>query len=305
MHASYHEEIAAGGLATRMGTSRAGRLGTTIVRFARKQPLGAFSAALLAVIVLVAVFADVVAQYPPTRNNVGERLSGPSADHWFGTDQFGRDVFSRVVHGGRISLAVGLGASGIAILIASIIGLLSGYLGGMFDAIVQRFVDTAQAIPPLIMLIAIMIVLGPSATNVVIALAARGGLSLSRVIRGAVIGIRSYPFIEAARAIGVSQPRVIVFHILPNIVPTIVVLVSTSIGGYIVAEASLSFLGYGVPPPAPTWGGMMSSDGRLYMLVYPGILIFPTIALALVVYAMNMFGDALRDEIDPRLRGAR
>ncbi|MFN8559732.1 MAG: ABC transporter permease [Dehalococcoidia bacterium] len=276
-----------------------------VPRFARKQPLGAFSAALLVVIVLTAAFADVVAKYPPTRNNVGERLSGPSANHWFGTDQFGRDVFSRVVHGGRISLAVGLGASAIAIFIATVIGLLSGYLGGSVDAVVQRFVDTAQAIPPLIMLIGIMIVLGPSVMNVIIALSVRGGLGLSRVIRGSVISVRAAPYIEAARSIGMSELRIILAHVLPNIVPTIVVLISTSIGGYIVAEASLSFLGYGVPPPAPTWGGMMSADGRLYMLVYPGILVFPTVVLALVVYSMNMFGDALRDEVDPRLRGAR
>ncbi len=285
--------------------SLAARWSTTLVRFARRQPIGAFSAAVLVLLVFVAIFADVIAPYSPTRNNVGESLISPSTDHFFGTDQFGRDLFSRVVHGARISLYVGLGATFGAAACATILGAVSGYLGGVFDYIVQRFVDASQALPPLVMLIAILVVLEPSVTNVIIALAARGALSLSRVIRGAVIGIRAFPFIDAARAMGASTPRILLRHILPNIFPVVVVLMSTSIGGYIVAEASLSFLGFGVPPPTPSWGGIMSAEGRLYMIVQPWILVFPTIALSLVVYVMNMFGDALRDELDPRLRGSR
>ncbi len=285
--------------------SLAARWGTTLVRFARRQPIGAFSAAVLVLLVFVAVFADVIAPYSPTRNNVGESLINPSTDHFFGTDQFGRDLFSRVIHGARISLYVGLGATFGAAAFATILGAVSGYVGGVFDYIVQRFVDASQALPPLVMLIAILVVLEPSVTNVIIALAARGSLSLSRVVRGAVIGIRAFPFIDAARAMGASTPRILLRHILPNILPVVVVLMSTSIGGYIVAEASLSFLGFGVPPPTPSWGGIMSAEGRLYMIVQPWILVFPTIALSLVVYVMNMFGDALRDELDPRLRGSR
>ena len=281
------------------------RWGTTLVRFTRRQPIGAFSAAVLVLLVFIAIFADVIAPYSPTRNNVGESLINPSTDHFFGTDQFGRDLFSRVIHGARISLYVGLGATFGAAAFATILGAVSGYLGGVFDYIVQRFVDASQALPPLVMLIAILVVLEPSVTNVIIALAARGSLSLSRVVRGAVIGIRAFPFIDAARAMGASTPRILLRHILPNIFPVVVVLMSTSIGGYIVAEASLSFLGFGVPPPTPSWGGIMSAEGRLYMIVQPWILVFPTIALSLVVYVMNMFGDALRDELDPRLRGSR
>ena len=283
----------------------AGRWGTSTVRFARRQPIGAFSACVLVLLLLVAIFADVIAPYSPTANNAGPSLISPSVDHPFGTDQFGRDLFSRVVHGARISLYVGLGATLGAAFFATILGAVSGYLGGVFDYIAQRFVDASQALPPLVMLIAILVVLEPSVTNVIIALAARGSLSLSRVVRGAVIGIRAFPFIDAARAMGASTPRILLRHILPNILPVVVVLMSTSIGGYIVAEASLSFLGFGVPPPTPSWGGIMSAEGRLYMIVQPWILVFPTIALSLVVYVMNMFGDALRDELDPRLRGSR
>jgi peptide/nickel transport system permease protein len=276
-----------------------------LARFARNQPLGAMCAAFLVVIVLIALFAAIVAPFSPSKNDVGPSLIGPSGAHWFGTDQFGRDLYSRVIYGARISLYVGLTTTLISVALATVLGAVSGYLGGMFDYIAQRFVDAAQAVPPLVLLIAVLVVLGPSVQNVIIALAIRGALSLSRVTRGAVLGIRSSQYIEATRAVGAGHTRTLLLHILPNIFPTVVVLVSTSIGANIVAEASLSFLGYGVPPPTPTWGGMMSSEGRLYMIVSPWILVFPTVALSLVVFAMNMFGDALRDEVDPRMRGSR
>ncbi len=285
--------------------SRLSNWGHAALAFARKQPLGAACALVLVAMVLVAVFADVIAPFSPTKNDVGPSLIGPSGGHLFGTDQFGRDLFSRVVHGARISLYVGLVTTLIGVVLATVLGAVSGYLGGAFDYITQRFVDAAQAIPPLVLLIGVLVVLGPSVQNVIIALAFRNALSLSRVTRGAVIGVRSSQYIEAVRAIGASHVRTLALHVIPNILPTVVVLISTSIGANIVAEASLSFLGYGVPPPTPTWGGMMSSEGRIYMLVSPWILVFPTLALSLVVFAMNMFGDALRDEIDPRLRGSR
>jgi peptide/nickel transport system permease protein len=252
-----------------------------------------------------AVFANVIAPHSPTQNDVGPSLEGPSTGHLMGTDQFGRDVFSRIVHGARISLYVGLLTTLLGTGVATFLGSVSGYRGGVLDYIVQRFVDASQAIPPLILLIGVMVVLGPSVTNVILALAFRQALSVSRVIRSAVIAIRMNAYVESARTVGATQTRVLLLHILPNVVPVIVVLVSSSIGGLIVAEASLSFLGYGVPPPTPSWGGMMSAEGRIYMLAAPWMLIFPTIVLSLVVFAMNMFGDALRDEIDPRLRGSR
>ena len=274
-------------------------------RFVRRQPIGAVSAVILLVLVFTAIFADVVAPYSPIRNNVGPSLQGPSLDHLAGTDQFGRDTFSRIVHGSRVSLYVGLGATMIAAIIASFMGVASGYLGGVFDYVTQRFVDTAQAIPSLVFLIGIMVILGPSVTNVIFALAFRFGMSQSRVTRGAVIQIRNSPYMEAARAIGASHSRMMVRHLLPNIMPTVLVVVSTSVGTLIVSEAALSFLGFGVPPPYPTWGGMMSADGRGYMLIQPWMLVAPTIALSVVVFAMNMLGDTLRDELDPRLRGGK
>ena len=225
-------------------------------RFARRQPIGASSVVVVALLVFAAVFANLIAPYPPLQNDTGLPLQGPSGEHFFGTDNFGRDIFSRIVHGSRISLYVGLGATVIAAMIATVLGAASGYLGGVLDYVLQRFVDTAQAVPPLIMLIGIMVVLGPSITNVIIALSFRFGLAQSRVTRGAVIGIRSSPYIEAARAMGASHLRILAQHIMPNISPTVLVLVSTSVGTLIVSEASLSFLGYGIPPPQPSWGGM-------------------------------------------------
>ena len=274
------------------------------LRFLRRQPIGAFSAAVIVLVILLAIFAQVLAPYSPTQNNVGPSLAGPSMRHWLGTDNYGRDLLSRIIFGARSSLYIGIGATLISTLIGTVLGTVGGYFRGAVDFSVGRLVDTAQAIPPLIMLIAILIVLGPSSTNVILALSARGGLTLSRVVRGSVISIRSLTFIDAAIAVGASDLRVMMRHIIPNVVPTLLVLLSIGIGGNIVAESSLSFLGYGVPPPTPTWGGMMSAEGRLYMLTQPLMLVFPTLALAIVVYTMNMFGDALRDELDPRLRGS-
>ena len=275
-----------------------------LARFTRRQPIGAFSVVVLFVLVFTAVFAEFVAPYNPTENRTGPSVTGPSADHLFGTDQFGRDVLSRVIHGGRTSLYVGLGATLMAAVLATVLGAASGYLGGTFDYSVQRLVDAVQAVPPLILLIGVMVVLGPSTLNVVLALGLRSSLGLSRVVRGSVIDIRDAQYVEAARAIGATHLRTLARHVIPNIFPVVIVLISTTIGGLIVAEASLSFLGYGVPPPAPSWGGMMSVDGRTYMLVAPWLLLAPMVALSLVVFAMNMLGDALRDELDPRMRGS-
>lgn len=293
--------------AVALGSERSwlGRWRVGISRFARRQPIGMASAVIMAVMVLAAVFANVIAPYSPTRNDVGPSLESPSADHWMGTDQYGRDIYSRIVHGARISLYVGLITTLLGTGAATILGAVSGFRGGWVDYILQRLVDTSQAIPPLILLIGVMVVLGPSIQNVILALAFRQALSVSRVVRSAVLAIRTNAYVEAAQTLGAGQVRILLRHIIPNVVPVIVVLVSSSIGGLIVAEASLSFLGYGVPPPTPSWGGMMSAEGRLYMLTAPWILIFPTIALSLVVFAMNMLGDALRDEFDPRLRGSR
>ncbi len=294
-----------GGELGRERTTLASRTKKAIIRFSKRQPVGAVCFVVIILFVLVAIFADQVAPYGATVNNVGPSLSGPTSNNLLGTDNYGRDSLSRVIIGARISLYVGIGATLISVAIATVLGSISGYMRGTVDFVMQRLIDTAQAVPPLIMLIGIMIVLGPSITNVIIALSVRGGLTLGRVIRGAVIGVRNLPYIEASRSIGATHTRIIFLHIVPNIFPTIAVLFSIGIGANIVAEASLSFLGYGVPPPDPTWGGMMSAEGRVFMLISPWLLVAPTIALAMIVFSMNMFGDALRDEFDPRLRGSR
>lgn len=272
--------------------------------FVRTQPVGAFSAAVLLLLVVAAVFAPLVTQYAPTENTK-DSLVGPSFRHWLGTDQFGRDIFSRVVYGGRVSLYVGLGATVVGTIGSTVLGLVTAYRGGWLDYIVQRVVDAVQSIPPLVLLISVLVVLGPSTTNVVIALAVRAAITSSRVVRSVALGIMGSPYMESARVIGCSHTRSLLVYLLPNVMPTVIVLASVAIGANILAEATLSFLGYGVPPPSPTWGGMMSSEGRLYMFVAPWILIAPTVALSLVVFAMNMFGDSLRDVLDPRMRGSR
>ena len=278
---------------------------TSFGKFARRQPLGLASAVVLFLLVVVAISADWIAPFDPISNNTGPNLEAPGGANILGTDQFGRDLLSRIIYGARISLYVGLGGTILAGLGATILGATGGYFGGIFDYLTQRVVDVAQAMPSLILLIVMISVVGPSMMNVIIALALLFTLGQSRIIRGATIGLRNSTFVEAAEATGASPARILLRHILPNIFPTVVVLVSTSVGLFIVAEASLSFLGFGVPPPAPSWGGMMSSDGRTYMLLAPWILIAPTVALGLVVFSANMLGDAIRDAVDPRLRGSR
>ncbi|MEX2229885.1 MAG: ABC transporter permease [Dehalococcoidia bacterium] len=273
--------------------------------FARRKPLGAFGAIVLTVLVAMAALADVIVPYDPFAHDASAELAGPSLSHLAGTDQFGRDIFSRIILGARTSLSVGVAVTVIAIIPAIALGLASAYFGGWADYLLQRLVDTIQSVPYLIMLIAIMVVLGPSLTNVILALSFRRAIVESRVMRGATMGLLNQTYVESARAVGATDWRVMVRHIVPNIMPTVIVIASIGFGGVILAEASLSFLGYGVPPPTPSWGGMLAADGRAYMYAAPWMLVAPTVALALIVFGVNMFGDALRDVLDPRLRGSR
>lgn len=284
--------------------TRLERAARGVNKFARNKPLGAFGTAMMVLLILLALFADVVAPYPPLEHYPADELEGPSWQHLAGTDQFGRDVLSRVIHGARISLYVGVAVTAASLIPAMLLGVMSAHFGGWIDYLVQRFVDTVQSVPYLIMLIAIMVVLGPSLLNVILALSLRRAVVESRVMRGATMGILNQSYVEAARAAGASDFRIMIAHLTPNIMPTVIVLGSIGFGGVILAEASLSFLGYGVPPPAPSWGGMLAADGRAYMFAAPWMLLAPTIALALVVFGINMLGDALRDVLDPRLRGA-
>jgi peptide/nickel transport system permease protein len=273
--------------------------------FARRKPLGAFGAGVMVVLVVMAILADVVTPYDPMAHNTAEALQGPSASHLSGTDQFGRDIFSRIILGARTSLYVGVAVTLVSIIPAIALGMASAYFGGWVDYGLQRLVDTIQSVPYLIMLIAIMVVLGPSLVNVIFALSFRRAIVESRVMRGATMGILNQTYVESARSVGATDLRIMVRHLVPNIMPTVIVIASIGFGGVILAEASLSFLGYGVPPPTPSWGGMLAADGRAYMYAAPWMLIAPTVALALVVFGVNMFGDALRDVLDPRLRGSQ
>ncbi|MPZ99942.1 MAG: ABC transporter permease subunit [Dehalococcoidia bacterium] len=277
---------------------------SAVLRFVRRKPLGAFGGAVTLLLVVIAIFAGFIAPYSALEHS-NETLKGPSAAHWLGTDQFGRDVLSRIIHGARISLYVGVAVTLLGTIPAVLLGLASAYFGGWIDYLVQRLVDTFQSVPYLIMLIAIMVVLGASLTNVVIALSLRRAVVESRVMRAAAMSILNNTYVEAAHATGATDLRIMFRHMIPNIMPTLIVLGSIGFAGVILAEASLSFLGYGVPPPTPSWGGMLAADGRAYMFAAPWMLIAPTIALSITVFGVNMFGDALRDVLDPRLRGSQ
>ena len=282
-------------------------------RLVRTKPLGTVSAVVVLVFFVVGVFANFIAPYDyndqKIRNEDGtttrfERLTSPSFDHFLGTDSIGRDMFSRIIYGARISMLVGVIGSITSLVVSCLIGIPSGYFGGKFDLVVQRFIDAWLVFPDLILLILLVALVGPSLWNIVFILGLQYGLGGSRSVRGAVIGIRQNAYIEASQAVGVSTPRILIKHILPNVAPFLLVLVTTRMPGMMLAESGLSFLGLGVPPPAPSWGGMLSSAAMSYMLRAPMLAVWPGLALSIVVYSTNMFGDALRDLLDPRLRGA-
>ena len=278
--------------------SRLRALWTTI----RRKPLGAASALLVAVIVLTAVFADVLAPYDPIEADPGIRLSPPSKAHPFGTDDIGRDVLSRIIYGCRISMWVGLLAVGIGTAVGMVIGLVCGYWEGRIDMILQRFMDAVQAIPGLVLALAIVSVLKPSTTNAMIAIAMVIIPGNSRIVRGAVLSAKQNRYVEAAQAIGCQHPRILLSHILPNVTAPILVIASIWLGNAILIEATLSFLGVGTQPPTPSWGLMLSSTGRAFMEQAPWLAVFPGLAISLAVLGFNLFGDTLRDAWDPKLR---
>lgn len=269
----------------------------------RRKPLGAASAALIAIIVLTAIFADVLAPYDPLSAQPEIRLAPPSWEHPFGTDDIGRDVLSRVIHGSRISLWVGLLAVGIGTIAGMIIGLLCGYCEGRTDLVLQRVMDGVQAIPGLVLALAIVSVLTPNTTNAMLAIAMVIIPGNSRIVRGAVLAAKQNRYVEAAQAIGCRHPRIILTHILPNVTAPILVIASIWLGNAILIEASLSFLGVGTQPPTPSWGLMLSSTGRAFMEQAPWLALFPGLAISLAVLGFNLFGDTLRDAWDPKLRG--
>ena len=273
------------------------------IRLVKEKPLGTIGGVIVLILLLTGVFADFLAPYGYNVMDMAARLTGPSAAHLLGTDNVGRDLLSRIIYGARISMYVGFGVTIISTLISVTIGIISGFLGGKVDIIIQRFVDAWMCIPGLFLILTVMALLGPGLVQVILVLGVSGAIGGSRIVRSAVIGIKGNVYVEAARAVGVPVKRILIRHILPNIMAVIIISFTVHIGAAILTEASLSFLGFGIPPPMPSWGGMLSGSGRRYMLIAPWMCLWPGLALALVVYGINMLGDALRDLLDPRLRG--
>ncbi len=276
---------------------------TFLSRLYREKKLGAIGLIIVVVFFLAGIFADFLAPYGIMEFDMANRMKGPMAGHWLGTDHFGRDLFSRVIYGARISMVVGLSASGILILIATSVGLLSGYLGGLFDMIMQRFVDAWLSLPGLFVILTIMTSLGPGMLQTIVVLGAFWGIGNIRTVRGVVLSARENTYVEAARAVGCPTWRILLKHILPQIWAPLIVVYTVALGGIIIGEAVISYLGFGIPPPQPSWGGMLSLEGQKYMLQQPGLAFWPGLALAIVIYGINMLGDAMRDLLDPRLRG--
>ncbi len=272
-------------------------------RLVREQPLGTVAAVIVLLFVVVAAFADVIAPYDFRTPDLPSRLEGPTLDHPLGADQLGRDVLSRIIQGAQVSMIVGFAAAFINVVVAIVIGAISGYFGGKIDMVIQRFVDGWMAIPGLLILLVVMSFLGRGMTNIILVLGIAGGIGGSRLARSAVIAIKDSLYLTAARTIGVPLHRIMTHHVLPNIMAPMIILFSASVGGNILSEATLSFLGFGLPPDVPSWGGMLSGEGRKYMEIAPHLALWPGLALTIVVWGTNMFGDSLRDLLDPRMRG--
>jgi peptide/nickel transport system permease protein len=273
------------------------------LRLARRQALGALSLSLILGMVVMAVFADVLAPYDPLTQNYNEVLKPPSWAHPLGTDNFGRDMLSRIIFGARISLGVGIASVAIGTLFGTALGMLSGYMGGKLDLVVQRMIDAWLAFPTLIFALVIVAALGPGLVQTIIAVGVVSIPTTTRVVRASVLAEKPRVYIEAARALGASHGRLMWLHILPNVAAPIIVIASLTLARAILTEASLSFLGVGVPPPEPAWGSMLSGQSRTYMVAAPWLAIWPGVAISLAVMSWNLFGDALRDVWDPRLRG--
>ena len=265
--------------------------------------MGLIGGIITVLLLLVGIFAPLLAPYGPNVIHGLNAMEGPSFKFWMGTDWLGRDILSRVIYGARISLVVGLAATLIATVVEIVIGVLSGYIGGKFDLIVQRFVDAVMCFPALIILMVIISIIHPSMINIILVLGVQMGIGGSRVIRSAVIGIKENLYIQSAVAIGAPTWDVIRRHIVPNIMAPIIIEFSTRMPAVILTEASLSFLGYGIPPPSASLGALLSGSARTYMFQSPWMVLWPGLVLSVVVWGVNMFGDAVRDILDPRLRG--
>ena len=271
---------------------------------AKRYVLGTIGLTIMLLFVWTAISADLICRFDPLTVDSAHRAGAARAWlHWMGTDSFGRDVWSRIVHGARISLAVGIGSTALGSSIGVMIGLASGYLSGWVDLVFQRVTDILQALPLLVLALVMTAALGPSLPNVILAIAIPLIPTVARVIRANTLALRELPFVEAAKSIGMSETRIALRHVLPNTLAPLIVLATAQLGSTILTEASLSFLGLGIPEPYPSWGRMLSESAAEYVRVAPWLVIFPGIAISLAVFGTNLFGDALRDILDPRQRG--
>ena len=273
-------------------------------RLVREKPLGALGGVVVLVFLFTGIFAPVLAPDGVNEPHPSDRLSPPSAQYILGTDTLGRDMLSRVIYGARVSMVVGVFATLLSVAVSLLIGIPSAFLGGKYDILMQRFVDAWMCFPDILILITIMSIVGPGIGQVIVIVGLHMGITTSRVIRGAVLGIKEQVYVQAAAAIGCRLWRIFARHLLPNIMPAVLIIVSIRMGSVILLEATLSFLGFGIPPPEPSWGGMLSRTGRKYLFLAPGLALWPGLALGAVIYGVNMFGDAVRDLLDPRLRGS-
>ncbi|MGH7277157.1 MAG: ABC transporter permease [Candidatus Rokuibacteriota bacterium] len=277
---------------------------TSIRRFSRKKPLGAVGGAFMLLMIITAIFAEPLATHDPITTDAAHTLAAPSDVHWLGSDHLGRDIYSRIVHGTRVSLIVGVLSTLLGSVLGGVIGLLSAYFGGKVDLVSQRLLDILQGLPLLVLALVMSAALGPSIRNVVIAISIPIIPRAARVIRASVLSIREMQYIEAARALGLRHLRIAFRHVMPNTIGPFIVLTTAQLGSAILVEAALSFLGVGVPEPYPSWGRMLSVSAAEYAQKAPWLVLFPGMAISLAVFGANLLGDALRDTLDPRLRGA-
>jgi peptide/nickel transport system permease protein len=278
------------------------RVTSELVHRSRQQPLAALGVVLLVLFVVCALFAPWLAPFDPARLELTGRLMGPSAAHWFGTDELGRDILSRTIFGARISMIVAVSVVGLSLGVGLIAGCLAGFYGGVTDTILNVYMTNAfMSLPGILLAIAFVAFMGPGLLNVILALAISGWVGYARLVRGQVMAVKEREFVEAARALGASDLRVLCRHILPNIVQPLIVQGAIGMAGAVLAEATLSFLGLGVPPPAASWGSMLN-DARSHLFDSPHLVFFPAMAVMLCVLSFNFIGDALRDYLDPRTK---
>ncbi len=293
------------GAALEFGASRprAVSFGSRALRAARRSPLGAGALVVLVLLGVTAVLAPNIAPYDPLELHRVDRLQGPSGRYWLGTDSFGRDQLSRILHGSRVSLRVGVTPILLSTAIGASIGVVSGYYRGWVDTVVQRLMDAIMAFPALLLVLVIVALMGASERNIILVLTLVTIPSVNRVARGATLVVSSQAYVESARSVGATNFRIVMAHVIPNVIAPVLVISASLVGTAILAEATLSFLGLGVPPPEPTWGNLLSGQNRDLFEVAPWLAIFPGLAISLTVLAFNLFGDALRDLLDPRTRG--